>query len=231
MKRFYKEAATTPCEDGHGIVLDGRPVRTPARALLAVPNIAMAEAIVAEWAAQGEDIDPSSMPMTGMANAALDKIKPDTTAFAASISAYGESDMLCYRADTPDTLVARQAEQWQPLLDWARAFYGIEFMVTKGILHVAQPDATLARLHNATAAHCPFTLAALAKLVPISGSLVIGLAVVENAFPLAQLWQAAELDELWQAEQWGDDDEALARRAGRHADFMTAAEFAELAKA
>jgi len=230
MKRFYKEAATAPCEGGHGIVLDGRPVRTPARTLLAVPNIEMAEAIVAEWEHQGDDIDPASMPMTGMANAALDKVLPDVATFGASISAYGESDMLCYRANTPDTLVTRQAEQWQPLLDWASAFYGIEFMVTQGIIHIAQPDATLARLHDATAAHCPFTLAALAKLVPISGSLVIGLATVERTFPLPQLWQAAELDELWQAEQWGDDDEALARRAGRHTDFTLAAQFAELAK-
>jgi len=230
MKRFYKEAATAPYEGGHGIMLDGRPVRTPARALLAVPNIGMAKAIVAEWEQQGDDIDPTSMPMTGMANAALDTIMPDIAAFAASISAYGESDMLCYRADAPDTLVARQAEQWQPLLDWASTLYNVKFAVTQGILHVAQPDATLARLHDATAAHCPFTLAALAKLVPISGSLIIGLATVECAFPLAQLWQAAELDELWQAEQWGDDDEALARRAGRHADFTLAAEFAELAK-
>lgn len=230
MKRFYTKAAAAPCEGGHGIVLDGRPVRTPARALLAVPNAAMAEAIVAEWAAQGEDIDPASMPMTGMANAAIDQIAPDTAAFSATISVYGESDMLCYRADGPDTLVARQAEQWQPLLDWAARHYGVEFAVTQGILHTAQPPETLARLTAAAAAHCPFTLAALSKLVPISGSLVIGLAAVEQAFPIAQLWQAAELDELWQAEQWGDDDEALARRTLRHAEFVMAAEFAGLAK-
>ncbi len=230
MKRFYKVADCAPCEGGHGIRLDGRAVRTPARALLALPHLPMAEAVVAEWAAQGEDVDPGSMPMTGFANAAIDQIAPDRATFAAGISAYGESDLLCYRADGPAELVARQAEAWQPLLDWATSRYGGAFAVTQGILHVSQPEATLARLSDTVAQLDPFTLAALSTLVTISGSLVIGLAAVEQAFDLPLLWQAAELDELWQAEQWGDDDEALMRRTRRHADFMTAARFAELAR-
>tara|TARA_R110000782_G_scaffold78293_5_gene156043 strand:- start:22924 stop:23622 length:699 start_codon:yes stop_codon:yes gene_type:complete len=231
MKRFYKEATTGPCEGGHGILLDGRPVRTPARNPLALPTAALAEAVAKEWAEQGEDIDPGSMPMTGFANAALDQIAPDPAAFAENIAAYGESDLLCYRAEGPETLVARQAGQWQPLLDWAAARYDISFAVTQSIMHVAQAGATLARLRDAVRGQDIFTLAALSTLTSLSGSLVIALAAVERAFPLVQLWQAAELDELWQAEYWGDDDQALARRARRHTEFCTAAKFAELARA
>ena len=231
MKRFYKAAGITPQEDGgFGILLDGRPVRTPARALLALPNVALGEAVAAEWAGQGEEIDPASMPFTGFANAALDQIAPDPARFAESISVYGESDLLCYRADGPAELVRRQEEQWQPLLDWAASHYDIRFAVTQGVLHVAQPPETLDRLREAVAAQPPFLLAPLSPLVGIAGSLVIGLAVLEGAFDLPRLWQAAELDELWQAEQWGDDDEALARRSRRHRDFVQAADFSVLVR-
>ena len=231
MKRFYKEAVSVPADGGgYAIVLDGRPVRTPARAPLVLPNARLAEAVVREWAEQGEEIDPAAMPMTGFSNAAIDRIAPDPAAFAEGIALYGESDLLCYRADTPPELADRQAAQWQPLLDWAQARFGIEFLVTCGIAHVAQPAATLARLHAAVNAHDPFALAGLSTLVSLGGSLVIGLAAVERAFPLGALWQAAELDELFQAELWGDDDEALARRALRHEEFVRAATFAELAR-
>lgn len=231
MKRFYKEAAVVPgAEGGHAIALDGRPVRTPARAPLALPQAALAQAIADEWAAQGEEIDPAAMPFTGLANAAIDQIAPDPEAFARTISVYGESDLLCYRADSPAELAGRQQAQWQPLLDWASQRYDIGFAVTQGIVHVAQPAETLARLHAAVAALPPFALAALAPLVQIGGSLVIGLAALEDAFPLDRLWQAAELDELWQAEQWGDDDEAQNRRARRERDFAAAARFAALVR-
>ncbi|MGE4409204.1 MAG: ATP12 family chaperone protein [Sphingobium sp.] len=230
MKRFYKEAGVVAQEGGHGIALDGRPVRTPARAPLVLPHERLAQAVAQEWADQGEKIDPASMPFTGFANAAIDQIAPDPAAFAATVSAYGESDMLCYRADSPAELAARQADQWQPLLDWASSRYDISFTVTSGIIPVTQPQATLDRLREVTAAQDPFLLAALSPLVSLSGSLVIGLAILERAFDPAHLWQAAELDELWQAEQWGDDDEALARRTRRHADFTRAVHFAELAR-
>lgn len=230
MKRFYGEAGVMVQDGGHGITLDGRPVRTPARAPLILPNEAMAAAVAKEWADQGEEIDPRSMPFTGLANAAIDRIAPDSAAFAAMVAAYGESDLICYRADGPAPLVARQAEEWQPLIDWASERYGVSFTVTQGILHVAQPGATLDRLNDEVARQEPFLLAALSTLVSLSGSLVIGLAAMERAFPVARLWQAAELDELFQAEQWGDDDEALARRAKRHHEFVMAARFAELAR-
>lgn len=229
MKRFYKEATATVTDGGWQILLDGRPVRTPARALLMLPNAALGEAVAQEWAAQGEEIDPASMPMTGIANAALDHVTPDPAAFAAPIIAYGESDLLCYRAEGPEVLTARQEAAWGPLLGWAEAHYGAQFAVTSGILHVAQPQETLERMAEAVLALPPFLLAPLAPLVTMSGSLIIGLAAVERAFPLQELWQAAELDELWQAEQWGDDDQALTRRAQRHEEFMTVARFAELA--
>ena len=229
MKRFYKEATATEADGGWQILLDGRPVRTPARALLILPNAALGEAVAQEWAAQGEEIDPASMPMTGIANAALDHVTPDPAAFAAPIIAYGESDLLCYRAEGPEVLVQRQEAAWSPLLGWAEAHYGAHFAVTSGILHVAQPQETLKRMAEAVLALPPFLLAPLSTLVTMSGSLIIGLAAVERAFPLQELWQAAELDELWQAEQWGDDDQALERRAQRHEEFMTVARFADLA--
>ncbi len=229
MKRFYKEASATEADGGWQILLDGRPVRTPARALLMLPNAALGEAVAHEWAAQDEEIDPASMPMTGIANAALDHVTPDPAAFAAPIIAYGESDLLCYRAEGPEPLTARQEAAWSPLLGWAEAHYGAKFTVTSGILHVAQPQETLERMAEAVLALPPFLLAPLSTLVTMSGSLIIGLAAVERAFPLQELWQAAELDELWQAEQWGDDDQALTRRAQRHEEFMTVARFAELA--
>lgn len=230
MKRFYTEAGVTRTDSGYAITLDGRPVRTPMRAQLMLPNSGLAQAVADEWMAQGETIEPTSMPITGLANAAIDQVAPDTGAFAATISAYGESDLLCYRASHPPELAARQDAEWQPLLDWAARRFDIGFAVTSGVIHVAQTDATLARLRSAVATHDPFTMTALSTLVSIGGSLVIGLAAVEDAFPLARLWQAAELDELWQADQWGDDDEALARRAKRNAEFMTAARFAALAQ-
>lgn len=229
MKRFYKEATAAEAEGGWHIQLDGRPVRTPARALLVLPTSALGDAVAQEWAAQGEEIDPASMPMTGIANSALDHVTPAPAAFAAPVIAYGESDLLCYRADAPEPLIARQEAAWGPLLDWAETRFGATFTITSGIVHVAQPAETLERMAEAVLALPPFHLAPLSTLVTMSGSLVIGLAAVERAFPPQQLWQAAELDELWQAEQWGDDDQALARRAKRHGEFMTTARFAELA--
>lgn len=229
MKRFYKEATAVAADGGWSILLDGRPVRTPARALLVLPTATLGNAVAQEWASQGEEIDPAAMTMTGIANAAIDHVMPDPAAFAAPIAAYGESDLTCYRADAPEPLIARQAEQWQPLIDWAKARYDVSFRVTSGIVHVSQPPETVARLGEAVRVLDPFLLAPLSPLVSMSGSLVIGLAVLERAFLVAQLWQAAELDELWQAEQWGDDDQALLRRAQRHEAFMAAAGFAEMA--
>lgn len=225
MKRFYTDVSVTP---ERGITLDGRAVRTPAKAPLYLPTIAMAEAVADEWQAQGEQLDPRTMPITGLANAAIDRVSADPTGFATTLSAYGESELLCYRAEGPDVLVARQATEWDPILSWARARYDVGFRLVSGIMHQPQPAETLSRLADAVAARSAFELAALNPLVTISGSLVLALAVLEQELDADTAFAAAHLDELWQAEQWGDDDFAIKARADHHRDFVAAARFLDL---
>jgi chaperone required for assembly of F1-ATPase len=225
MKRFYKAVSATP--DG-GIALDGRPVRTPGRAPLIAPTTALAEAIAHEWAEQGDQIDPRTMRFTGLSNAAIDRVAADPEAFARGLSVYGESDLLCYRADGPETLVHRQAEAWDPLLAWAATRYDVAFTVTTGIVHRPQPEATLDRLSAATAARDPFALAGLSPLVTISGSLVTALAVAEEAVAPDQAWSAITVDESWQAERWGEDALAAQALEARRVDFIAAASFLSL---
>ena len=225
MKRFYKNVSTS---DEGGVLLDGRPVRTPARAPLILPNAALAEAVAAEWAAQGEEIRPQDMPLTGLANAALDRVAPEHAAFAAGLAQYGETELLCYRADSPPELIARQAERWDPLLNWARQTYDVTFTLVTGIMHQPQPMATVLRLGEAVAAATPHQLAALSPIITIGGSLVIGLALLEEAVLPEDAFAIAHLDELWQAEQWGEDDWALDARNGRQRDFLAACRFLEL---
>ena len=222
MKRFYKEAAAT---GGGEVVLDARPVKTPAKNPLALPTPALAEAVAAEWNAQGEKIDPRTMPLTGLANAAIDRVAPDKEAFALSLAAYGESDLLCYRADGPASLVARQEAHWDPLLGWARRRYDVDFEVTTGIMHKAQPECTLVQLRHAVVSRSAWEIAALSPLVTISGSLVIALALLEETIGVDTAWAAATVDEAWQAEQWGEDAEAAARLEARRAEFEGAVGF------
>jgi chaperone required for assembly of F1-ATPase len=221
VKRFY---ATATVEAG-AILLDGRPVRTPARAPLMLPTPALAEAVAAEWAAQGERIDPASMPLTGLANAAIDRVAPDPAAFAAPIIRYSETDALCYRAESPAELRREQAAAWDPLLDWARVRFDVAFAVTSGVIPVAQPPHTVSRLGEAIMARDPFALAALQPLVTIGGSLVAALAVAEAAFAAPEAFAATHLDELWQARLWGEDELATRARAARERDFLVAARF------
>ena len=222
MKRFYGQAAASPGEGGVDVLLDGRPVRTPGRNLLRVPTEELAEAIAGEWNAQGETVDPHSMPLTGLANAAIDRVAPDPSAFAATLADYGESDLLCYRADGPQSLVDRQRQRWEPLLGWARTRFGVDFETTTGVMHRGQPAATVDRLSRAVAARGPFQLAGLAPLVTIAGSLIIALALAEGAIGLEAAWDAAMLDEAWQAEQWGADPLAAAALANRRREFEAA---------
>lgn len=228
MKRFWKEAAAVAGEDGWRVELDGRPVRTPARAMLTLPNRQLAAAAAAEWQQAGETVDPRAMPLTGLANAAIDRIAPEQEAFAANLARYAASDLLCYRADSPDKLIARQAERWDPLLQWARRRYDVDFLVTAGVAPVDQSADTLARLHQAVAALDAFTLAGLSPLVTVGGSLVAGLAVLEEAVDVDSAWAAVSLDEEWQLEQWGADAEAEKALAAREADFLAGARFLEL---
>jgi chaperone required for assembly of F1-ATPase len=226
MKRFWTHVAV----DGDGVVrLDDRPVRTPGRAPLALPTPALADAVAAEWHAVGETLDPRAMPLTGLANAAIDRIAPDPAGFAAGLARYGETDLLCYRADAPPALVARQAAAWDPLLAWARARYDIAFAVVTGVMHQAQPAATLTRLSEAVATRDAFALAGLSPVVTVSGTLVGALALAEGAADAETLWRAALVDEDWQAEQWGEDALAVQARAGRRRDFDAGVRFLALA--
>ena len=225
VKRFYKAAGVG---EGGRILLDGRPVKTPGRRDLAAPTTALAEAVADEWNAQGETLDPRAMPLTGLANAAIDRIAPDAAAFARGLAAYGEADLLCYRAEGPAPLAARQAELWDPILAWAQQHYDVVFELALGIIHMPQPPETLARMAGAVAARDPFRLAGLSPLVTISGSLLIALALAEGAISLDQAWAAATLDEQWQAAQWGEDAEAAAALADRRRDFAAAARFLAL---
>ena len=225
MKRFYKEVTVA---DHRAILLDGRPVRTPARAELILPTPALAEAVAAEWREQEEEIDPRSMRLTGLSNAAIDRVAPDSAAFARPLAAYGESDLLCYRADAPTELVAHQATAWDPLLDWASRRFDVHFAVTSGIVHAPQPAVTIARLSQALAAYDAFHLAALAPIVTIGGSLVVALALAEKEVGPDSAFDLTHLDELWQARRWGEDRLALEARASRKRDFMAAAQLLEL---
>ena len=224
MKRFYKEVKVA---DG-AILLDGKPVKTPARAELRLPTPALAEAVAAEWRGQEEEIDPRTMRLTGLSNAAIDRVMPDMPAFVRPLAAYAESDLLCYRADSPAELIARQAEAWDPLLDWARRRFDAHFAVTSGIVHAPQPDATIARLGEALAAYDAFHLAGLAPIITIGGSLVTALALVEGEVDPDSAFDLTHLDELWQARRWGEDKLALDARAIRKRDFMAAAELLDL---
>jgi chaperone required for assembly of F1-ATPase len=224
-KRFWTETAVAEAPGGFTVMLDGRPIKTPAKAPLVVPTRALAELIAAEWAAQQGQIRPEAMPATRAANAAIDKTRGQRAEVAALVAAYGETDLLCYRADHPEALVARQAAAWDPLLAWAAQRYGVAFEPVAGIMPHPQPAATLSRLAAEVEALDPFRLTAFHDLVALPGSLVIGLAAAEGAFAPATLWQAARIDEDWQIEHWGEDDEAKAAAAGRQAAFFEAERF------
>ncbi|WP_422062337.1 ATP12 family chaperone protein [Sphingopyxis sp.] len=228
MKRFWEKAEAVVQDGGWGIALDERPVRTPRRAPLVVAKLALADAIAAEWLAQGETIDAAAMPMTGLSNAAIDLASPDPTAFAEPIAAYAATDLFCYRDDRDAALQAEQVAAWNPLLAWAEARYGVEFTITQGILPIDQPAETVAALREATFAVDPWRMAALTKLVTIGGSLVAGLASVEQAFDAGGLWDAVSLDELYQERRWGADAEAQAQRAAHKRDWDDAVRFLTL---
>ena len=228
MKRFWKEVAVEPEGSDWTIKLDGRPVRTPARAALTVPTGALAQAIAEEWRAVEDKIDPRGMPLTGLANAAIDRVAPDRQAFAAGLARYAEADLACYRADGPRELVARQEKEWDKLLGWARRRYDVDFATTAGLMHVAQPPATVERLAHAVGALDSFRLAGLSPLVTIGGSLVAALAVLEKQIPPEQAWETVSVDERWQLEQWGADPEAEDVLEDRRRDFLPAARFLKL---
>lgn len=223
MKRFWTDVTV---DAGRVVRLDGKPVRTPGRVPLALPTEALAEAIADEWRAVSGDVDPCAMRLTGLANAAIDRVEP--ARFAAGLAKYGESDLLCYRADAPPPLVERQAAAWDPILGWARRRYDVRFEVTSGVIHKAQPPATIACLAEAVAARDAFELAGLSPIVTVTGSLVAALALAEGAFGAEAIWTASQVDEAWQAEMWGEDSLAAQTTAAHRADFDAGAHFLSL---
>lgn len=228
MKRFWKEVTVDGDGGSFAILLDGRPVNTPMREQLAVPTEALAEAIAEEWRAGDDVIDPRAMPLTGLANAAIDRVAADRATFARGLARYGESDLTCYRATGPQELVAVQEMAWDALLSWARRRYDVDFATTQGVTPVAQPAGTVEQLSHAAEALDAFHLAGLSPIVTIGGSLVAALALLEKAITAGQAWDAVSIDERWQIEQWGVDAEAEQAIENRHAAFMAGARFLEL---
>ena len=228
MKRFWKAADVVETDGCWGVELDGKPLRTPARDPLTVPTKDLADAVAGEWNGVEEKIDPRGLPLTGLANAAIDRVAPDKQTFADVLARYAEADLACYRAEGPAGLVERQAKHWDPLLGWGQRRFDVDFKTTNGIVHVAQPQATVDRLAHAISMLDPFRLAGLSPLVTIGGSLLAALGVLEGAFTPEQAWEAVSVDDRWQLEQWGSDAEAEAALASRRWDFLAAARYLEL---
>lgn len=228
-RRFWKEAASVEVDGGWSIELDGRPLKTPAKAGLIVPTHAMATAIAAEWDAQVEVVNPTSMPFTRSANAAIDKVAIQRAEVADMLAAYGDADLLCYRADAPDELVARQSEAWDPYLEWAATALGARLIPRTGIMHESQDEAALKQLSNRVHALSEFQLAAFHDLVSLSGSLVLGFAAAQDLNPVLNVWAASRVDELWQIEQWGADEEAESVAKIKEASFFHAKTFFDAA--
>jgi chaperone required for assembly of F1-ATPase len=228
MKRFYKLASAGEVAGGRGVLLDGRPMRTPQGAPLAVPHADLAEALAEEWAAQDEEIVPARMPLTQIACTAIDLVAQERARALDELVSFAEAELLCYRAETPDDLVARQAAVWQPLLDWAEARHGAALVLAEGIVHRAQPPESLAALRRAADAYDAFRLAALATAVRACGSLVVGLALLDGRIGAEEAFAAAELDETYCIEQWGEDPIAADRRANLLAELAAVQKFLEL---
>lgn len=231
MKRFWKSVEVEQGEGGWGIRLDGKPLRTRARAELVVPTSALADAIADEWRSVADQVDPRAMPLTGLANAAIDRVAPAKETFAAGLALYAEADLACYRSEWPPELVERQSASWDPLLAWARRRFDVDFSTTTGLTHVPQPAATVERLAHAVAALNPYQLAGLSPLVTVGGSLVAVLAVFEGAISTDEAWLAVSVDDRWQLEQWGSDADAELALNNHHADFLAGARFLELLSA
>ncbi|MEM6304183.1 MAG: ATP12 family protein [Pseudomonadota bacterium] len=221
-KRFWTEATVVPLDQGFTVELDGRSVKTPGKALLVMPTRALAAAVAEEWQAQGEMINPMTMPTTRTANSAIDKVAVQHDEVATLLAAYGDSDLLCYRADRPVELVARQAAAWDPLLDWGETELGARLEPRVGVMHAPQDPEALAALARQTRALPDFELTAFHDLVSLSGSLIIGFAAARGAWPAEELWEISRLDELFQIEQWGRDEEAEAMAAAKRESFLHA---------
>ena len=230
MKRFYKDTGVDEGEGGFRVLLDGKPMRTPAKATLVVPTRALAEAIAAEWAGVPDkaEINAAHLPLTRLAATAIDRVVARRDEVIADTAKYAGSDLLCYRATAPESLVKLQLELWQPLLDWAAERPGARLVTAEGIGFVNQPEEAKARLHEAVSAHGDLALSALYNLTHTAGSVVIGLAVSEGRLDVAGAFAAAQMDELYQVDRWGDDPLAEKHREGVRRDIEACARFLSL---
>jgi chaperone required for assembly of F1-ATPase len=231
MKRFYREATVAPVAEGFAVLLDGKTLRTPAKNELVVVSRVLAEAIAAEWQGQEATIKPLALPLTRLVSTAIDRIAPRHSEIVAEVTKYAGTDLLCYRAATPAELAARQHALWQPLLDWADARFDARLAVTHSITPIAQPPEALAALERAVAAHDAMELMALHLATTVCGSLILGLALLAERLSPAEAFAAAELDESFEIERWGEDPEQTARRAALEEDIALAARFAALLRA
>lgn len=231
MKRFYQNVGVAEVEGGWQVELDGRGIKTARKAAQVVPSQALAKALAREWAEQGDEIDPARFFMRDQADYAIDMVAPDPSATIETLIGFAESDTLCYRADPDEPLYARQQEVWEPLLAMIEASEGVRFTRVSGIMHKPQPPATMAHLRSRLTALDAFALAPLQLMASLSASLAIALLALEDRAGHEDLWQAANLEEEWQAQLWGRDPQAEARRAKRRDEFLKACEFARLARA
>jgi chaperone required for assembly of F1-ATPase len=222
-KRFFETAGIEEREGAFVLTLDGRPARTPARKPVAVPIRPLGEALAAEWQAQESVIDPAGMPLTRLVNSAIDGVAPSMAGVAEDITKYLGSDLIVYRAGEPERLVAEQASAWDPILAWTYEAFGARFLLSEGVTFVAQPEAAIAALRARIAAESsPFRLAALHVMTTLTGSALIALAHAAGRLTAEEAWAAAHVDERFQERVWGEDEEAMQRRAGRKADFLAA---------
>lgn len=230
MKRFYKAVTVAVEGGGFRVMLDGRPLRTVGGRAQIVPSAPLAEALAAEWSGQGETLDPAAFVLRDLADYAIDVVCPGKAAVIDELMPYAETDTLCYRAEPDEALGIRQRTVWEPLLTAAEARWQVRFVRVAGIMHRPQPPETLARLREDLGGRDGFTLAAVKNTASLAASLLLGLMAVEPGADIDGLWDAANLEEDWQADLWGKDEEALARRSRRHAAFAAAAQFAVLAR-
>ena len=231
-RRFYKAVTVEPAEGGFCVLLDGRPVKTPGRRPLSVPHRAAAEALREEWDAQTERIDPATMPMTRLANTVIEAIAGDPAPVRDDIGFFIETDLLFYRAAAPERLVERQTVMWDPILDWAKAAFGGRFVLAEGVMPVAQPKASLDAFRTRLAAITdPFQVAALHQATTLTGSALLAMAVNDGRLSAEEAWQLAHLDEDWTIEHWGEDEEAMTRRAARWDEMRVAALLLEACQA
>lgn len=224
-KRFWQNATVEPAEEGFAVLLDGKAVRTPGKRALVVPTDAIAQRIAEEWQAQEEKINPESMPWTRSANSAIEKVSAARSGIEDHLIDYAGTDLLCYRAESPASLISRQRAAWDPILEWADQTFGARLTTTSGVMPVAQPEESITRLAQAMPVMSDFQMTGFYDLVALSGSFLIGLAAIHAFKADADLWAASRIDETWQFEQWGADEEAAEAEEVKKMAFLHATEF------